>query len=300
MKKIILLLLLIISISYLQATTCTLSGNYNNTSQMQSALNTCGANDTIKFTGTASWAGSITIGPGQYLIIAGTITLTGTSAITSSTNNIYVAPTGTFVTNNNAVIINGTTMTNLGTVTGPKTITSAGILPVKLISFVVKSENSYIVLDWVTASEYINKGFEIERSDDAIEFKKIGFVDGNGTTSDRKFYKFIDKNPMKGYNYYRLKQLDLNENFEYFKIVAINKSDVEFYVNMTSVDESIKIHATMPGNYAIYDIVGKEVKSGVLDTETQINSKELVNGRYFFVFESEKGEKRHLSYMLWN
>jgi hypothetical protein len=95
-------------------------------------------------------------------------------------------------------------------------------LPVELI-FLTASPiaNDFVRLNWVTASETDNNGFDIERSSDGINFKKIGFVKGNGTTSVESQYLFEDKNvsPNAVY-YYRLRQIDNDDNSEYTTIVS--------------------------------------------------------------------------------
>ena len=96
-----------------------------------------------------------------------------------------------------------------------------GVLPIELLSFTGRSQGNYNLLQWTTASETQNKGFEIERSSDGVRFEKIGFVAGNGTTSTKQDYRFKDESP-NGLVYYRLKQLDFDGRFEYSKIIAID------------------------------------------------------------------------------
>lgn len=71
-----------------------------------------------------------------------------------------------------------------------------------------------------------NSGFIIERSPTGLQFEPIGNVEGNGTTNQNSDYRFIDVKPFEGVNYYRLKQLDENEQFTYSSIIAINSGVV--------------------------------------------------------------------------
>jgi hypothetical protein len=101
-----------------------------------------------------------------------------------------------------------------------------GVLPIELVSFEGKALEKSNLLTWRTASETQNKGFDIERSADGSRFEKIGFVAGNGTTSQTQRYAFNDVSfpfgeGRDGAVYYRLKQLDEDGRFEYSKIVAI-------------------------------------------------------------------------------
>ncbi len=96
------------------------------------------------------------------------------------------------------------------------------ILPVELSSFRAEQKNQHINLTWLTNTELNNESFEIQRSRDGIEFNRIGEIKGSGTTYEQQEYIFIDENPGAAMNYYRLKQKDLDGQFEYSKIVVIN------------------------------------------------------------------------------
>jgi hypothetical protein len=98
---------------------------------------------------------------------------------------------------------------------------SGSVLPIELTTFEGKNNNNQNLLTWATVSETQNKGFDIERSTDGSRFEKIGFVAGNGTTSQTQRYTFNDDKSPNGIAYYRLKQLDNDGRFEYSKIVAI-------------------------------------------------------------------------------
>ncbi|MGN6417748.1 MAG: T9SS type A sorting domain-containing protein [Pseudobacter sp.] len=97
---------------------------------------------------------------------------------------------------------------------------AAQVLPVKLTSFRAEAVNNTVKLSWATSQEIDNKGFEIQRSTDGKNFVKIGWVDGNGTTSTPMQYTFTDISPAAGKNFYRLSQQDINGNVSYSDIVA--------------------------------------------------------------------------------
>src|SRR5690606_18728758 len=89
-------------------------------------------------------------------------------------------------------------------------------------------------LEWRTASEINNSGFEVQRSNDGVNFTTIGWVEGNGSTTVEHQYLFTDENPEKGWNYYRLKQIDYDEQFEYSRLIPVFVDDlpqVEVYPN---------------------------------------------------------------------
>lgn len=123
-----------------------------------------------------------------------------------------------------------------------------GALPVELINFQVKAvHEKEIQLTWQTASELNNRGFEIERSIDGSNWEILDYVSGRGTTNELQSYTFMDHHPMIGYNYYRLKQIDFNEKFEYSEIrsVLINADkyqNLEIYPNPNNGQFRLTLH----------------------------------------------------------
>jgi hypothetical protein len=98
-------------------------------------------------------------------------------------------------------------------------------LPVELISFEAKQQELSVIVEWATAAELNNDYFLIERSSDANTFEEIGRVSGNGNSSFTNYYEFEDNYPLEGVNYYRLKQVDYDFNFEYSKIIAVTYNE---------------------------------------------------------------------------
>ena len=89
-----------------------------------------------------------------------------------------------------------------------------------------------VILEWTTASESNNYGFEVERSFELKATSKeqntgnhdwirIGFVPGHGSATGINNYNFTDKDVIPGTYYYSLKQMDLDGNFEYYPEIAV-------------------------------------------------------------------------------
>lgn len=92
-------------------------------------------------------------------------------------------------------------------------------VPVNWIEFNALAGANEISLEWATASEIHNKGFQIQRSADAIHFENIGFIEGNGNSYSRNDYEFIDLDVRDNVQYYyRLEQQDLDGRIEYSSI----------------------------------------------------------------------------------
>ena len=94
-------------------------------------------------------------------------------------------------------------------------------LPVKLIDFTGRLQKNSVVLDWKTSFELNSKGFDIERSYDGQSFEKVGYVNAAGNSYLTVNYQFVDRSIAQENNYYRLKQFDLDNKFEYSKVVLI-------------------------------------------------------------------------------
>jgi hypothetical protein len=102
-----------------------------------------------------------------------------------------------------------------------------GSLPVELKSFTANANGNSVELNWQTATEVNNYGFEIQRSVSSgqrSEYEKIGFVEGHGNSNSPKSYSFTDVNPPSGKIQYRLKQIDVDGEFEYSDEVEVNIS----------------------------------------------------------------------------
>jgi len=106
------------------------------------------------------------------------------------------------------------------------TLNNNPALPVSFNSFLVRPEPKGNALFWETASEFNNKGFEIERSYDAFYFEKIGFIKGNINSKIKQLYSYYDKQILNAY--YRLKQIDVDGRFSYSSIVYAHREESHY------------------------------------------------------------------------
>ncbi|MFT7614575.1 MAG: hypothetical protein ACI9J3_003557 [Parvicellaceae bacterium] len=110
-----------------------------------------------------------------------------------------------------------------------------GPLPVELISISSFLKDKSVVLKWETESETDNLGFDVLRSKDFTSWESLGFVEGQRTTLEKTTYEFEDRIPLYGDNYYRLKQLDFDGQFQYSEIMHqhvkfLDKEDIKVRV----------------------------------------------------------------------
>lgn len=177
-------------------------------------------------------------------------------------------------------------------------IAPSSVLPVRLRSFEAIKINSGVQLNWWTASEQNNKGFDIERSADGSRWTKIGFVNGTSEDGNRNVnagYTFIDHNAATGKNFYRLKQLDRNGGFTYsaVAIVTLTKEyHVSVYPNPVS-DELIIDGLEHSAVISIMNTLGQNLSSRAVQSNehlVRLNVSNLSDGVYYIVvtYEDEK------------
>ena len=99
-------------------------------------------------------------------------------------------------------------------------------LPVEMLYFQTKTKDDDILLEWATASEMDNAGYEVQRSSDGQSFHKISWVTGRDTTSEQQAYSFMDTVVQPNTNYYyRLKQIHNDGKTDYSPVRSIMIED---------------------------------------------------------------------------
>ena len=178
------------------------------------------------------------------------------------------------------------------------TFTDAGLLPIELTSFTFSVLNNGIInLNWQTATEVNNYGFEVERTSlHKINWEKIGFVQGNGNSNSPKNYSFTDK-PIGGSEFkYRLKQIDFDGQYEYSPEVVVKlETPANFSLKQNfpnPFNPTTKIEFSIPlDNYVeikIYNSLGAEVATLLNENRlagrysVEFNAGNLSSGVYFY------------------
>jgi Pregnancy-associated plasma protein-A len=94
-------------------------------------------------------------------------------------------------------------------------------LPISLLNFQGHLQDHTVALNWATSQEQNSKDFGIERSYDGKAFVNIGNVPAAGNSVATRLYSFTDPSIARDENYYRLRQIDLDDHFIYSPIVVI-------------------------------------------------------------------------------
>ena len=136
-------------------------------------------------------------------------------------------------------------------------------LPIQLVEFNAKYSGEVVTLKWETASEINNLGFDVERSNDAINFEKIAFIQDNGNTNTAVGYEFADQlTSFVGSNvlYYRLAQRDFDGKITLLPTidVRINAKKMEVYPNPAT--DQVVVQTDRNTTIRIVDILGKTVQ----------------------------------------
>jgi hypothetical protein len=118
------------------------------------------------------------------------------------------------------------------------TLEDLGVLPITLSSFTGEAKDFGTKLTWTTASEVNNQYFELLRAGDDKNFASIGRINGAINSSESKTYSFSDFNPIKGNNYYQLKQVDIDGKSETFGPVAVKFGLAQESFNVLSTSAS--------------------------------------------------------------
>jgi len=166
--------------------------------------------------------------------------------------------------------------------------------PVELLSFSATVKNGTVVLDWKTAAEFQNKGWDIERYIPGdIAWQKLGFVQGKGTSPALNNYSFIDTRiPTAANIQYRLKQIDENGTVKYSNVVSVRfsaaKTELSNYPNPVknittakfniSANAKVKLQLYNTSGQLIRLILNENLAAG--EYSYQVNTSTLTAGEY--------------------
>lgn len=166
-------------------------------------------------------------------------------------------------------------------------ITITTTLNVKWLYFNAGKEGTGVVLNWATATEQNNSGFDIERSADGIRWQAIGFVATlapAGNSDQSLYYRYTDRSPLSGTNFYRLKQTDWDGTSAYSNIDKVTFND---QAQLLFQPNPVNDRLTISGLQDIAEIQLLNTDGRILQitrphslTTTQINMSGLPAGLY--------------------
>ncbi len=178
---------------------------------------------------------------------------------------------------------------------------SPWFIPVELISFTGKVVDGKVELNWRTATETNNQGFDIEKSQDNKAFRKIGFVPGFGTSSQSHSYSYTVNMKGSEKQYFRLRQVDFDGSYEYSDVVEVESPVPEDFsisqnypnpFNPSTIisfnvpaDAKVKISVYNALGQKISDLTNRQYTAGRYDVT--FNAGHLSSGLYFYNIEAK-------------
>ena len=223
--------------------------------------------------GAGNYLAEINPGVGNDLLIlsdlvaglGGVLTLTTTSTPASGTVYSIISSPVTDISAMTFSIVNApagwTVIYNAHTVD----VMYATPAPVELISFDGEKVERGISLNWKTATEKNNDGFEVLRSTDGVNWESIAWIKGHGSSIIEQKYSFLDTKPNADNNYYQLKQIDFDGVSELSNVVSIRwkQHRTEFTITPNPATDYIKViseEITLPQEVVLIDAMGRLVK----------------------------------------
>jgi hypothetical protein len=160
-------------------------------------------------------------------------------------------------------------------------------LPVTLTNFDGKLIDDKVELNWSTATEINNRGFDIQRSFDSVNFSSIRFVTGSNNSTTGKSYSYTDLKLLPGTNYYRLKQTDKDGRDTYSKVLLFKSNKVKWaiYPNPTinSVSISFNLNSKTNVSAQLLSVDGKVLQTidkGVVGGVHRLSLEPATKGTY--------------------
>ncbi|RED93359.1 T9SS type A sorting domain-containing protein [Marinoscillum furvescens] len=135
-------------------------------------------------------------------------------------------------------------------------------LPLDFLSFVASARGENVLLTWETTNEINVSHFEVEHSTDGENWSAIGVEDAVNISERINVYNFIHSSAIKGYNFYRLKEVDIDGKNAYSEIIYLvldsQKITWSLYPNPTQDVIRIQSNVTIPsGKVQIVDMNGR-------------------------------------------
>lgn len=220
----------------------------------------------------------------------------GNAGVTTSTGAPSFSTVGLLACPNQYAL---TRLTSFSLFTIDGATKSNTLLPVEMLYFTARGvNNEYIKLEWATATEINNEGFEIEKSTDGVNFEKIGFIAGAGNYAGKLDYNSDDFEVQTGIvYYYRLKQIDFDGQFEYSKIVSASLKNGNNWINIYPVpanDNVVVESSETIISSKIFDVAGRKIiaeTTNLSENKLSISINHLANGVYYLKIQTASGKQ---------
>jgi len=151
------------------------------------------------------------------------------------------------------------------------TIIEPAFLPIALVKFEGEKTTQGNLLTWTTEEEIDNDYFELQRSSDGVNFYTIGTVDGIGSSSVLQDYEYLDAQPINGWNYYRLKDVNIYGDYEYSHIVALDNR---------REDVALRLLPNPATDRFTFDYIGVDISADFMVQIIDVSGRRLIEQEY--------------------
>lgn len=178
----------------------------------------------------------------------------------------------------------------------------SGVLPVEMNSFSSFVRGRDVTLFWSSDKEMNNAGFDIERAAEPGSWSRVGFVSGYGNSNSVNYYSYTDRGLATGKYYYRLKQTDINGNFQYFNLnnevnigIPVKFELSQNYPNPFNPSTNLEFGIPDLGfvSLKVYGASGREIATLVNEVKAagyysvKFNASGLSSGIYFYTLKAD-------------
>lgn len=188
-----------------------------------------------------------------------------------------------------------------GSNVGTFTISTLGnALPLTFENITAKATNKTALIEWTTTNEVNTAYMDVEHNNGAsLAWKSVGKIAAAGYAAGKTEYSFTHETPLKGDNFYRIKQVDSDGTFRFSKVVYahLGNTNTGLIITPNLVHNSLKISFEEPvenGRILIYNLDGKLVQSHLLAEGIdvlRVDVSGLASGQYVIQYQSDKGSE---------
>jgi Secretion system C-terminal sorting domain len=149
------------------------------------------------------------------------------------------------------------------------------VLPVEMLDLTAQRAVNGSVVKWITGTEQNCDYFDVEHSADGINWQVFGTVNGAGNSSQTRHYQFPHIQPTLGWNYYRLRQVDINGMFRYYGPVSLLYEDQQPLVFPNPASDVLHISGIRANKANIHNALGQLVDTAVSQDESGIEALDI-------------------------
>ena len=160
-------------------------------------------------------------------------------------------------------------------------------LPVHWLQFKAQVVGRQTYLTWTTAEEIENDHFDIERSTDGSRYESLAALKSQGNSRSPQAYAYTDQTPLRGTNYYRLRQVDTDGRYTYSPVVTAVMDGSSVRLSPTAATDVLRLTTNEPSKddctWQIFDTGGRLLQSGIWEAESvqhELSISTLPQGHY--------------------